>query len=129
MPMEVRILDSILTSIKLKVGLDANYDVFDDVIIDSINAAFFVLWQLGVGRDTTNPFMIKDATSTWNDFIDEGMAESVKDYIGKRVKLVFDPPSNSFLVENIKTQIEEDGWRLTVAMDEYRERKKTEERS
>lgn len=129
MPMEVRVLDSILTSIKQKVGLDENYVVFDDIIIDSINSAFFVLWQLGVGNDTTNPFMIKNAESTWDDFIDEGMAESVKDYIGKRVKLSFDPPSSSFLVENLKTQIEEDGWRLTVAMDEYRERKKVEERT
>lgn len=113
-------MDSILNSIKKKVGLDEGYEVFDDQIIDSINSAFFVLWQLGVGRDTTNPFKITSSSDNWEDFIDDGMVESVRDYIGKKVKLAFDPPTNSFLVENLKDQIKEDEWRMTVAMDEYK---------
>lgn len=115
----MRTLESILVSIKNKVGLDEDYMAFDDQIIDSINSVFFYLWQLGVGRDTSKPFKIKDKKAVWTDFIDDGMVETVRDYIGKRVKLAFDPPQNSFLIENIKSQILEDEWRMTVGMDEY----------
>ena len=121
----MRGLDSILNSIKKKVGLDDDYTVFDDVIIDNINSAFFVLWQLGVGKDTTNPFRISDATAKWSDFIDTGMIDSCRDYVGNKVKLAFDPPTNSFLVENLKSQITELEFRMTVAMDEYKAREVT----
>lgn len=121
--MEVIDLDSILNSVKKKIGLDEEYEVFDDQVIDSINAAFFVLWQLGVGKDLTKPFRIIDSSDSWEDFIDNGMAESVRDYIYKKVKLIFDPPTNSFLIENLKEQIKEDEFRLPVAMDEYNSKK------
>lgn len=84
----------------------------------SINTAFYILYQLGVGKDTSKPFRIVDDHEVWSDFIDDGLMEMCKDYIYFRVRLAFDPPSNSFLVENIKEQIKEYEWRLSVGADE-----------
>lgn len=121
--MEVSKLDSILNSVKDKIGLSADYDVFDEAIIDEINSAFFILWQLGVGNDPTDPFRITNSTQVWSDFINDGMIESVREYVYIKVKLVFDPPTNSFLVENLRNKAQELEWRMTVAMDEYNSRK------
>ena len=123
--MEVSKLDSILNSVKDKVGLSADYDVFDEAIIDEINSAFFILWQLGVGNDPTDPFRITNSTQVWSDFINDGMIESVREYVYIRVKLVFDPPTNSFLVENLRNKAQELECGMTIAMDEYNSRKKT----
>lgn len=112
-------LDSILASTKQKLGLTDNYDVFDDVIISHINSAFFVLWQLGAGRDKSKPFTISDDKAQWSDFIDDGLIEVVRDFVYIKVKLIFDPPTNSFLVDQLEKQMRENEWRITVAGDEY----------
>lgn len=124
--MEVSKLDSILNSVKDKLGLSSDYEVFDSTIIDEINSAFFILWQLGVGNDPTDPFVIADSSAKWTDFINEGMVESVREYVYIKVKLVFDPPTNSFLVDNLKQKADELEWRMPAAMDEYNSRKKLE---
>lgn len=111
--------NSILDTIKLKLGLTVDYVVFDEAIIGFINTALFVLFQLGIGKDQTKPFVIHDQTETWDQFVDEPFFEACKDYIYTRVKLLFDPPANSFLVESMKRQADEFEWRLTVARDEY----------
>lgn len=87
-----------------------------------INAAFFILYQLGVGNDTSRPFRITGATQKWSDFITDGTMEIVKDCVYFRVKLAFDPPANSFLVENMKKQIDEYEFRALVGADELRPR-------
>lgn len=110
--------DSILNSIKKKLGLDADYTAFDEQIIISINAAFYILYQLGIGDDPSMPFRITDSTAVWSDFITDGKMEICKDDIYFRVRLAFDPPTNSFLVENIKKQIEEYEWRMSVGVEE-----------
>lgn len=112
---------SILNTVKQLLGPDATYDAFDEDIIDAINTAMFVLWQLGIGPDN-GPFMITGQAEKWADFVDAGKFEPVKNYICNRVRLLFDPPSSSFLVENIEKQNSEIEWRLTVAHDEHGEK-------
>ena len=101
-------MNSILNSVKKQLGAEADYAHFDSEIIISINAAFSRLCQLGVGPDT--PFKISDATAVWTDFIEDGHLEDVKQYIYLKVKLVFDPPSNSFLLDSINKQIDTLEW-------------------
>lgn len=108
-------MDSILTSIKKLLGLDADYTQFDADIIMHINSTFMVLNQLGVGPST--PYTISDSTATWDDFIDDGSSEAVKTYIYMKVKILFDPPSSSFVLESLKNQISEYEWRLNVQND------------
>lgn len=106
-------MESILVTIKKMLGVDDEYEHFDPDIIVNINTVFMVLNQLGVGPQ--KGFFIRNKDTTWDDYIvDESNIESVKTYIYLRVRLLFDPPANSFLVEAIKSQIAEIEWRLNV---------------
>lgn len=108
-------MDSILTSIKKLVGgITKEYTHFDDEIIAYINSTFFVLRQLGVGP--AEGFVIKDASSTWSEYIpdDPVLREATKTYVKAKVKLQFDPPTSSAHLEALKSTINEYEWRLNV---------------
>lgn len=109
-------MDSILTSIKKLLGITEEYENFDQDIIMHINSAFMILNQLGVGPK--NGFLINDKSSTWDEFIPErSNLEAVKTYVHLKVKLMFDPPLSSTVIEAIKSQINELEWRLNVSVD------------
>lgn len=109
-------MDSILTSIKKLLGIDEEYEQFDSDLIMHINSVFSVLMQLGVGP--ANGFSIEDGSATWNSFIsDNTKIEMVKSYVYLKVRLLFDPPTGSALIESINNQIKEFEWRLNVAAE------------
>ena len=109
-------MDSILTSIKKLLGITEEYENFDQDIIMHINSAFMILNQLGVGPKSG--FSINDKSSTWDEFIPErSNLEAVKTYVHLKVKLMFDPPLSSTVIEAIKSQINELEWRLNVSVD------------
>ena len=109
-------MDSILTSIKKLLGITEKYENFDQDIIMHINSAFMILNQLGVGPKSG--FSINDKSSTWDEFIPESSnLEAVKTYVHLKVKLMFDPPLSSTVIEAIKSQINELEWRLNVSVD------------
>lgn len=99
-------MDSILTSIKKMLGIEEDYTQFDNELILFINSAFGVLYQLGVGP-TTEPYKIADVTDTWDDFIKSDQIETVKSYVFMKVKLLFDPPSSSFVLSSYQDLIKE----------------------
>ena len=103
---------SILATIKKMLGLDVNYDAFDVDVVVHINSALMTLQQLGVGPE--EGFFIDQSNSqTWDDlFPSNHMLEAVKTYIYLSVKMVFDPPGNSFVMDAMKSQKEELGNRL-----------------
>lgn len=107
--------ESILTSIKLLLGAPKEYTAFDQQIIMHINSVFTILHQLGVGPKT--PFKITDADTEWSEFATDGDIEAVKEYVYCKVRLVFDPPSNSFVVDILNKRIDELEWRLNVKCD------------
>ena len=93
------------------LGLSEEYDAFDLDIITHINSVFTILTQIGVGP--TNGFMIEDKTAIWTDFIqDSGIYQLVKSYVVLKVRLLFDPPISSAVLECYKTQANEYEWRL-----------------
>lgn len=105
--------DSILVTIKKMLGLEDNYTPFDVDVMVHINAALMSLTQLGIGPK--EGFTITDYTQTWSDFItNEVKLGAVKTYVYLKVKMVFDPPTNSYLMDAMKQQAEEIGWRLNV---------------
>lgn len=109
-------MNSILTSIKKLLGLDESYTEFDADIIMHINSVFMILRQIGVGPK--NGFSISDKTSVWSDYIsDMSKLEMVKSYVYMKVRLLFDPPTNSALLESMKQLIQEAEWRLSVQVD------------
>lgn len=108
-------MDSILTSIKKLLGIHEEYTNFDEDIIVHINTAFATLNQLGVGP--SDGFMIEDATAEWTDYITECNLTMVKTYIHLKVRLVFDPPTSSAVIESIERTIDELEWRIYLIGD------------
>lgn len=110
-------MDSILISIKKMLGDAQEYTHFDPDIIMHINSVLFILTQLGVGPD--EGFMITDETETWDDFV--GTRKdllAIKTLVHLKVRLLFDPPSSSFVIDAMERQIKEFEWRLYVKVEE-----------
>jgi hypothetical protein len=103
--------DSILLSVKKMLGLTEEYEAFDLDIITHINSVFTILTQIGVGP--SNGFMIEDKTAIWTNFIKNmSLYQLVKSYMVLKVRLLFDPPTSSAVLECCKTQANEYEWRL-----------------
>ena len=107
--------DSILNSIKQMIGGISEEDTaFDIDLIIHINSVFSDLHQLGVGP--AEPFFIGDVQDTWSEFTDDNaLFNNVKTYMYLRVKLIFDPPSSSFVLAAMERQVKELEWRLNVS--------------
>lgn len=110
---------SIFRTIKSLLGPDADYDVFDHDILIFINGAIATLTQLGIGP--SEGFRVTGEDEVWSDFLGEyNDLDSVKTYIYLKVKLVFDPPSNSSVLNAYNESCKELEWRLNVAVDPSR---------
>lgn len=108
--------ESILNSTKKVLGLEPEYKAFDPDIIMHINSTFFNLQQIGIGPEAG--FSINDESETWEDFIgDEKNRSAVKTYMYLKVRLIFDPPSTSFVITAMEKQIEQFEWRLNVQVE------------
>jgi len=106
-------VESILSSIKGFLGIDAMVTNFDSELIMYINAAIMSLQQLGIGP--TTGFSIYSDNETWADLLGARIdLDGAKLYLGFKVRLAFDPPQNGFLVDAIKNQISELEFRLNV---------------
>lgn len=109
-------MESILTSIKKLLGIAEEYDHFDADIIMHINSVFAILTQLGVGPP--EGFSIEDKTKTWSDFMEENPRLGfIKSYMHLKVKLLFDPPLGSAVIEAINRAVSELEWRILVAAE------------
>ena len=110
-------MESILTSIKKLLGIAEEYEHFDNDIIMHINSVFMILTQLGVGP--SKGFVITDSSASWDDYLPEGgeKLQAVKTYMYMKVRLMFDPPTSSAVMESMNRMISELEWRLNVAVD------------
>lgn len=109
-------MESILTSIKKLLGITEEDTNFDQDLIMHINSVFMILTQLGVGP--SKGFSIKDENDVWSDFIPEQSSlEAVKTYVYMKVRLMFDPPLSSAVVDAINRNISELEWRLNVGAE------------
>lgn len=110
--------ESILTSVKKALmGVTEDYKAFDDQLILHINGVFSTLNQLGVGPK--NGYIISSDEETWSDYLgeNENLLAFVKPYMVNKVKLAFDPPSSSFVLNSLEKQTEELTWRIRVMVD------------
>lgn len=106
--------ESILNEIKKLLGVSKSCTDFDTDIIMHINTVLMTLNQLGVG---TEGFQIEDKDAVWSEFIESDKLAATKSYVYLRVKLLFDPPLNSAIIEAIKESIRELEWRLNVRVE------------
>lgn len=106
-------MESILTSIKKMLGMEEDYKHFDAEITFAINSILMALGQVGVGPE--EGYFITGEEETWSVYLgDRRNMEAVKTYVYLRVRLIFDPPANSFLIEAMDRQIRELEWRLNI---------------
>lgn len=109
-------MESILTSIKKLLGIAKEYEHFDLDIIMHINSVFMILNQLGVGPP--EGFTIENDSAVWVDFVqDTTKIEAIKSYMYLKVKLLFDPPLSSAVMDSMNRMINELEWRINVMVD------------
>ena len=109
-------MESILTSIKKMNGIPEEYTQFDTDLIIHINSVLVILNQLGVGP--ANGFSIEDKTGTWGDFLGtDNRLGMVKSYVALKVRLLFDPPTSSSVMDSMNKMVSELEWRINVQVD------------
>lgn len=109
--------EKILSSIKKLLGLNDGVTVFDTDIVIHINTVFANLTQMGVGPQDDEGknigFKISTGNEVWGDFTSNDiLIENVKTYVYIKVKMVFDPPTSSALIDAYNSQAKELEWRL-----------------
>lgn len=106
--------DSILNSVKKVLGIPKELDAFDEDILMNINSVFSILYQIGV-QSSNDTYRIEDAEANWSDFFEEQtLCDMIKTYTYIKVRILFDPPTSSFVLESLKTQAQELEWRIHV---------------
>lgn len=111
--------DNILASVKKICNILEDDTSFDQELILFINSALMVIMQEWHGMD--HAFKLEDGTETWDDLLGEDTDyEGVKELIGLKVKLMFDPPSNSAVIQAMNDQIKDLEWRLYLWKDNNR---------
>jgi hypothetical protein len=106
-------MSSVLADTKKVLGLAENDTVYDADIIMHINSVFSMLNQLGLGP--AEGFQVIDETQEWSGLLGEDIRlNSAKTYVYLRVRLLFDPPTTSFLINALENQYQEIEWRLST---------------
>ena len=109
-------MDSILTSVKKIIGISEEDESFDTDLIMHINSVLMILNQLGVGPE--DGFSITDKSAVWTDLIgDNKLIEATKTFVGLKVRLIFDPPTSSAVLDSINKTISELEWRINVMVE------------
>lgn len=105
---------SILKSTKKLLSIGPDDDSFNDDVMTHINTAFSILNDAGIGPD--EGFVINDDSTEWEEFLpdDNIKLSKVKTYVQLRARMLFDPPTSSFLLTSMQEQIKEVEWRLNV---------------
>lgn len=108
--------EMILEDVKKRIGIDSSITQFDSDIIAGINTTFMILNQLGIGP--TDPYIISGSTEKWSDFLGKSKnLEAVKSYVPLKVKMIFDPPTSSAVMESFNSTLRELEWRLNINVD------------
>ena len=104
-------MPSILISVKKLLGIPEDYDCFDADILMNINMVMTVLKQIGVN---TNVDSVTEET-TWEELSSSTeIVNLLRVYVALRVRMVFDPPTNSSLLDAMQKKVDELEWRLNV---------------
>lgn len=109
--------DSILLTIRKMLGGSVDYDVFFDVdLCVLINSSIMKLYQMGIGEIG---FSVNGPAETWRNYLGDDFEalRSVVDFIYTEVRMKFDPPSNSFVMNAMKDNLKELEWRLIVQVE------------
>lgn len=111
-------MSSILSLVKEHVGLTEDCVDFDKILIAHTNTTFLKTRLLGVGP--RNGYAISSELDTWDDAfpnLKDDDLEAVKSFIGIRVRLLFDPPTQQALLTALKEEAARLEWELNVQVE------------
>ena len=112
-------IDTILGSVKKICNVAPEDNSFDQELIMYTNSALMTVFQEWYGMD--HAVRIEDGTETWDDLLgDDTDYEAVKELVGLKVRLVFDTPTNSAVLQAMKEEIANLEWRLYAWKDLHR---------
>ena len=105
--------DSILNTIKQMLGVETDSEDFDTDIIVWINSAFSILSEVGVVP--SSGYRIESSDNTWDEVLGDALNfEDVKSFVYLKARTMFNPPSTSFALQAMSTELEELAWRIKV---------------
>ena len=108
--------EKILASVKTINNIEEEDTSFDNELIMFINSALMVIMQEWHGMD--HAFKLNDGTETWAQLLGEDTDyEGIKELLGLRVRLMFDPPSSQAVMQAIQERIKELEWRMYIWKD------------
>jgi hypothetical protein len=104
----------ILADTKKILGVASDYTAFDLDITTHINSAFSILMDLGVGP--VNGYFITSDANQWSEFtVTPSQLALVRTYLYLKARMLFDPPTTSYMIEAMEKQIAEHEWRLNAS--------------
>lgn len=106
--------ESVLTSIRKLLGISDQDNAFDSDMIVSINSVFSTLYQIGVGDQ--GQYRIDDDKLTWKDIFSDrlDLLDLIKEYTYLKVRVIFDPPTSSYVLDALNNHIKELEWRIQI---------------
>lgn len=107
---------SVLSDVKAFNGIAWNNYDFDIELRTYINAALSTLTELGVDVKT----YVANQETDWPQVFERAFPEEVKPFVYLKVRQLFDPPQNAFLVSAIDKQLQELAWRINIHVERYR---------
>lgn len=108
-------MNTILEDVRKVIGGGLIDHYFDEQICMHINTEIFTLDQLGV---VINHVVVNDETK-WTEVIpDIKEFEAIKTWLGLKVRLIFDPPTSSYVMESITSNLNELEFRIQTKADE-----------
>lgn len=108
--------ESILGTVKKALGIGQDVDAFDESLVMHINTALSVLTQLGVGPQ--DGLYIAGNDVSWKQLIgDNCLLSLVKTYVCQKVRLIFDPPLTSSVLDAMERNLKEAEWRILAVTD------------
>ena len=112
-------MTSILETIKQMLGIDPTDESFDNELIIFINGELSAVQKLGVGPEG---YKIAGKDNIWSEFLGTRTdLEEVKTNIYLRVRLLFDPPQNSFAITALKDKVGEGNFYIELYRDKTEE--------
>lgn len=119
--------DSILNNIRSLLIGDEEDTSFDLDLIFAINTALNNLTDVGVGPK--EGFEVTGPQETWSDFLGESHVKlnRVKAYVQMEARLVFDPPTNSYVMESMQKKADEALVRANWEVDDQSGREREDE--
>ena len=109
-------MSSILTTIKLSLGITEDCTDFDEMLITHINTVLNIVTQLGVGP--SEGYLISDVSNQWEELLEKSkLLDLVKTYMSMKVRMMFDPPTSSNVAEAYNRMISELEYRINIIVD------------